>query len=276
MRVTRVEMEGITTSFRYPHFIWGRQPTYEMPPPATIYGHICSAVGEWVDPGSLRFGYWFNYLSKGEDLEYIHAISRREDFRREKDTKEVFAWEKRTSNEINVGGTINPLTREFLFRPRLILYIYPADYTAALRRPHYSAILGRSQDLVTYRHAEEVELVTTDRAYYEHTLLPWELRTRLGRGVAVTMPRFIDYQAGRQVIFDRYLVLRERVWDRPDAGGDEEAGAVMLRYADQPLVHLVDPESEESTGCRRGVWMHSFLPGGDDHATTVGRAASSA
>ena len=75
MRVTRVEVEGPTTSFRYPHFLVGRQPTYEMPPLATLYGHICSAVGEWLDPSGLRIGFRFTYTAKADDKEQIHIIT---------------------------------------------------------------------------------------------------------------------------------------------------------------------------------------------------------
>lgn len=57
MQVLKVVVEGLTTSFRYPHFVQGVQPTFEMPPPATIYGHICSALGEWVDPKGVTFAY---------------------------------------------------------------------------------------------------------------------------------------------------------------------------------------------------------------------------
>ncbi len=59
MRVLKVVLEGITTSFRYPHFMMGVQPSFPMPPPATIYGHICSALGEWIDPKGLAFAYHF-------------------------------------------------------------------------------------------------------------------------------------------------------------------------------------------------------------------------
>ena len=44
LELVKVVAEGLITSFRYPHFMWQKQPTFEMPPPATIYGHICSAV----------------------------------------------------------------------------------------------------------------------------------------------------------------------------------------------------------------------------------------
>jgi len=36
MPVLRIEAEGLTTSFRYPHCLAIRQPTFLMPPPATI------------------------------------------------------------------------------------------------------------------------------------------------------------------------------------------------------------------------------------------------
>lgn len=267
MKVTRVKMEGITTSFRYPHFMWGRHPTYEMPPPATIYGHICSAVGEWVEPEEIRFGYWFTYAGKGEDLEHIHAISRREDFRREDGFGKILAWEKETGQLASVGGVVNLLIREFLFLPKMLLYIYPADFTACFRQPCYSTILGRSQDLITYLEVEEVELLEARQAYYEHTLLPWEIRTRIGRGITVTMPRFIDYRKGRRPYFSRYLILHERVVDRPLTNAeDEEFAREMLHYEGKELIHLVDPDSPEITGCHRGVWLHSFVDEGDNIA----------
>lgn len=75
MRVLKVEGQGLTTSFRYPFFMVGQQPTFEMPPPATIYGHICSAVGDLVDPTSLQFAYWFDHAGNIEDLEHFHSTS---------------------------------------------------------------------------------------------------------------------------------------------------------------------------------------------------------
>ena len=73
MQALRIEIVGDVTSFRYPHFMWGVQPTFEMPPPATIYGHICSVVGEWIAPEGLRFAYHFTHEGKFNDLEHIHA-----------------------------------------------------------------------------------------------------------------------------------------------------------------------------------------------------------
>jgi len=46
MRVLKVVAEGPITSFRYPHFMQQIHPSFQMPPPATIYGHISSALGK--------------------------------------------------------------------------------------------------------------------------------------------------------------------------------------------------------------------------------------
>src|SRR5260221_7605158 len=75
MRVLKVTLEGITTSFRYPHFMTGVQPSFPVPPPSTIYGHICSALGEWVDPEGLAFAYHFTAQESVVDLEHIHVLS---------------------------------------------------------------------------------------------------------------------------------------------------------------------------------------------------------
>src|SRR2546430_1424159 len=74
MEVLRVELEAPVCSFRLPHFLVGRQLTFDMPPPATIYGHIASAVGDFPDPRSFRFAYRFTTIGKGEDLENQHII----------------------------------------------------------------------------------------------------------------------------------------------------------------------------------------------------------
>src|SRR3972149_12287403 len=99
MQLVKVVAEGLITSFRYPHFAWQKQPTFEIPPPSTIYGHICSAVGDWLPPDLLqivRFGYHFTHEGKFVDYkEHLHF-----------------------------GDPIQPFPfdRELLFNPRLTLY----------------------------------------------------------------------------------------------------------------------------------------------------------
>ena len=75
MRVLKVVAEGLTTSFRYPHFMQQIHPSFQMPPPATIYGHICSTLGEWFDPTGVQFAYHFTHQGQVKDIEHIIVLS---------------------------------------------------------------------------------------------------------------------------------------------------------------------------------------------------------
>ncbi len=226
MRVIKVEAEGLVTSFRYPHFMWQKHPTFEMPPPATIYGHICSAVGEWINPAGLQFAYRFTFESKFEDLEHIHA-----------------------------GSLTMPFRRELLYRPRLILYVNRLSLLEAFRSPRYTVVLGRSQDLFTYTQVEEVELIKAERAYYGNTLLPLDMMPRLGRGIAVTMPRFLDYHRRRAPTSGQYVVLHERV---PYPPTEYEPKGSLVFNTDPPT-RWVDPTGPEYKGLKPAVVFHSFV-----------------
>src|SRR5947209_20589162 len=111
MRVLKVVTEGLTTSFRRPHFMHGIQPTFRMPPPATIYGHLCSALGEVIPPQGIAFAYHFTARTGFVDIEHTHILSI--------SRGELLGTIYRKGLE----GGINPFTREFLFRPRLTLYL---------------------------------------------------------------------------------------------------------------------------------------------------------
>jgi len=230
-RVVKVEAEGLTTSFRYPFFMWGRQPTFEMPPPATIYGHICSAVGDLLDPRGLRFGYWFAYEFRGEDLEHLHAINR---------GGGTFSWRGQKVPK-NLDAQVQPLRREFLLHPRLVLYLNRPDLLAAFESPHYAVGLGRSQDLFTYTRVSTVDLIEATQAYVEHTLLPGALGSQVDAGIAVSMPRFVDYDHDRAPAFGQYVMVQNRQWPRNNG----------------PF--LVDPDTTEVNGCKRAVIMHGFV-----------------
>ncbi len=134
MEVLKVVAEGFTTSFRYPHFMHGTQPTFEMPPPATIYGHICSAVGVPVDPADVQFAIHFTFQARFEDLEYTHLL-------------------RPASGSLPAGsapkameGSVNLFTRHILFLPRLVLYVNRPEWEEHFRRPRYPVLQGRSQD----------------------------------------------------------------------------------------------------------------------------------
>lgn len=222
LRVIKVVIAGPVTSFRYPHFVQGVQPTYEMPPPSTIYGLICAVTGAFEPPDSIQFGVHFTYEAKFRDLEHIH---------------------------LSVPyGQANPFQRELLFNPCLTLYLAPEQYAQAFERPYYPLALGRSQDLMT--RVGDVTPVTLERAseaYFEHTLLPAEYAPRFQRTIAATMSRFIDQR--RRPSWGQYAILKDRV-EYPDP----EDG---YRAQYEPV--WVDPSAPLHNGQMRGVVLHRFV-----------------
>lgn len=246
MQVLRIELEGTMTSFRYPHFLVGRQPSYPLPPPATIYGHIASALGDFPDPTALRFAYTFSYAGKGDDLENMHLV-------------EVASGrlDKAMGFNKNLEGNINPLLREVFLSPKLVLYLSAPEMLGqleqAFREPCYPVVLGRSQDLAAYRSVQVVTLEDATGGYLEGTLLPWSWRLRTRAGVMATMPRFIDPADRRRVAWAPYVVLEHRVQVREDAA----PGPATIR-ADPGEAFPVDPLSEEHAGLRRMVVWHRF------------------
>lgn len=188
MRALKITVEGDVTSFRYPHFAQGVHPTYEMPPPATIYGMVCSAWGNLLNPTALRFAYHFEFSSKFTDYEHLHFFGKK--------------------------PKMNPFRRELLHQPRLTLYLTPREagdmaldeLAEAFHSPRYALALGRSQDLVVLTGVAHVEIEVAASAFYAGTLLTLVDSAEVGgRSFAVTMPRFIDEQ--RVVDWGQYAVL---------------------------------------------------------------------
>lgn len=239
LSVLKIVAEGLTTSFRYPHFMVGLQPTYEMPPPATLYGHIASALGEWFDPRGVRFAVRFTYRAKQADGEttYFLKAAGGQPLPHQPFPKVL-------------EGQGNPLRREVLFFPRLVLYLDRPEWLNAFRRPRYAVALGRSQDLFTYRSVELVELYRTPHAYLEHTLLPYAYARRTAAGHSVLMPAWIDYAHGRFPTFERYVVLHRRVHSRD-----------WLRWPDDPEPELwADPTEPAVNGDPLGVVFLTWPP----------------
>lgn len=244
MQVLKVVAEGLTTSFRYPHFMQGVHPTFEMPPPATIYGHICSALGKWVSPEGVEFAYHFTHQGSFNDVEHTHVMAASS------------GKLPGTALPKVLEGAVNPFKRTLLFKPRLVLYINRPEWEAAFRSPCYAVVLGRSQDLFTYTSVTVVELVRAKRAYFEHTLAPYRMVLQTGRGYVVLMPRFLDYASGRSPTFARYVVLKRRVHS-----------SEFLYFADLPVEteFWVDPTSPEENGVHLGLTFHTFVGEYDDN-----------
>lgn len=243
MRVLKVVAEGLTTSFRYPHFMQGVQPTFEMPPPATVYGHICSALGECVSPEGIEFAYHFTHQGSFDDVEHVHVVTA------SSGKLPGAIWPK------TLEGAVNPFRRTLLFRPKLVLYLNRPEWEDAFRSPRYAVVLGRSQDLFTYTAVTVVELTRAKRAYFEHTLAPYRMALQTGRGYAVLMPRFLDYAHGRAPTFARYVVLNRRVQS------DD-----FWRFGNVPAEteFWVDPTSSEVDGALLGLAFHTFVGEYDD------------
>jgi CRISPR-associated protein Cas5t len=260
MKVARVEIEAPVASFRYPHFLIGRQPTFAMPPPSTIYGQVAAALGWLPARSDFRFAYRFVFSALGSDLEHQHIVfpGRPDKVDREEGAL-LTAWQKR--HRLNLGGTIQPVARDFLFGCRLTLYLDPAQFGAAFRHPAFCLTLGRSQDLAAVLEMDEVELEEADGAYLEHALLPFEAaRPRTAVGSTVLMPSFVGPPPERDAEFARYVVLHERVfvgaWDQ--SATLPRGSWAALRFESDTRRWLVDLDSAEIAGVKRGVEWVSF------------------
>ena len=106
---------------------------------------------------------------------------------------------------------MNPFKRTLLFRPPPHPLREPPRMGAGLPQPALRGSLGRSQDLFTYVSVGTVELEQADQATSSNTLAPYEMALLTMRGVAMLMPRYVDYWNGRAPVFSRYLVITNRV-----------------------------------------------------------------
>jgi CRISPR-associated protein Cas5t len=202
MKVLKITTEAVTASFRYPHIQIGRLPSYELPPPATIYGHLAGVLGEWFEPDDLEFAYIFQHNGRGIDVETGQPIERRPG----KHTLRKRGWDF----PVNVVCAPNPQRREFLLRPRLTLFLRGCEtlltvFHEAFLNPYYAYVLGRSQDLATCIDSRWVDLIESDQAFFSHTLLPYSWRPWVSPGTTVQMPKSINYRRQREPAFEIYL-----------------------------------------------------------------------
>lgn len=238
LSVIKIVITGAVTSFRYPHFTQGFQPTFEMPPPSTIYGHICSAAGDYIDPAGWQFGYHFTHAGKFVDYkEHLHYTDPIQPY---------------------------PFDRELLFKPKLELYVTRLDLEEVFLNPRYAVTLGRSQDLMRYSKPEKIELFRAERGYFEHTLLPLNMAARLGKAsIAVTMPRYIDER--RRVQWGNYTMFNDSAIYPPTRESrfdewDDNSGGFVLEGDEVPLwIDRNSPAHRRDSALRRAVWLHSFV-----------------
>jgi CRISPR-associated protein Cas5t len=270
--VARIVIEAPTASFRYPHFLIGRQPSFDMPPPSTIFGLVAAALGDWPDR-PIRFAYLFTSKSRCSDLEHQHVISRTSGDFPGKPQDPLWRPPEPVGRikpkprilQKTTEATVQPHLRDFLFDVRLELFLDPPELADAFRSPAFAISLGRSQDLAAIRSVEVLRLDHDVSGYIETTLLPLSLRPRLPWGITCHMPTYVGPAPRRVAVFDPYILLRERVYvgelaARASPQMQSIAGQEDPRWA-------VDPTSAEDRGGRRLLWFHEINPTHPLHAS---------
>lgn len=251
MKTLKVRSEAVTSSFRYPRIQIGRLPTFEMPPPATIYGHLAGVLGEWFEPRGLEFAYVFRHEGKGVDLETSQPIAQ--------GSGRLKYSSRGWKYPVNVECEANPQRREFLLRPHMTLYLRgPESLLQQLEEhflnPVFAYVLGRSQDLAECQSVEYIELAESEEAYFAHTLLPYDWRPWIVPGTSVYMPSAIDYRRQRQAVQERYVQVTSPAL-KIYTGATDSINRVAL-----PEKFFVDEGDCREFGDRvlpRGIW---FLP----------------
>jgi CRISPR-associated protein Cas5t len=216
----RIDLRAYTASFRLPGMM-GYQITCPVPPPATIYGLLAAASGREVTPDETWIAYRFEYDARAQDLEKIIVYEEKGP-----------VWVPSL-----YAPKTNVVTRQFLFNPRLVLYVKPGAAAHAFRRPRFPLLLGRSQDVAYVDRYETTTLEPVERVETAGVLVPFpapgvpsqlfsfptyfELATR--RALAVKPFHILDSLRGRQTVIVPGLFHRE-----PD-GGDSLAVPVFDR-----------------------------------------------
>lgn len=253
IKALKIKMSAITSSFRYPHVMVGKIPTFDMPPPATIYGHICGVAGEWLDPSMIEFSYDFKYKGKCLDKELVHVMSI--------SANSKFEYEKIIYKK-NIDGNTNVQEKEFLFNPEMVLYIKTSEELLArlydkFNNIEYSYILGRSQDLATCHSVEKINLEENKECFFENTILSWDLRKKTSKGSPVLMPKYIDYNNYREPTFEKYLqISKGEILFYPDIND-----FLFLENEEQDSFFVDESISKINNDKEyfKGIYFHNFV-----------------
>ena len=190
MKFLRILIEGWTASFRYPTFISGFQPTLPVPPLSTIYGLLSAAKGDLVTPIDTSVGFVFESEAKSVDLETIYELR------------------GLTGNKSNVAK------REFLFNPKLYLYLDNFDFKEFFEEPSYPILLGRSSDLAYINEIREVELKKKSSVNLGKTILPFG--TDGAFGIIQALPTHFSEDIPRKAIGTKPYILMDQFYNYSD------------------------------------------------------------
>ncbi|WP_296884588.1 type I-B CRISPR-associated protein Cas5b [uncultured Methanobrevibacter sp.] len=187
MKFLRILIEGWTASFRYPTFISGFQPTLPVPPLSTIYGLLSAVKGDLVTPKDTSVGFVFESEAKSVDLETIYELK------------------GLTGNKSNVAK------REFLFNPKLYLYLNNLDFKEFFKKPYYPVLLGRSSDLAFVKEIKEVNLDKKADVNLGKTILPFG--TDGAFGIIQALPTHFSEDIPRKSIGTKPYILMNHFYN---------------------------------------------------------------
>lgn len=198
MEALRVLIKSWTTSFRYPTFISGFQPTLPVPPLSTLYGMISACKGNIVTPDDVSIGYLFECESKALDLETIYELE-------------------------GLKAKSNVIKREFLVNPKLYLYLDNTEYKEYFKHPHYPILLGRSSDLAVVSEIKEVELKKHENVKLGKTILP--LGVNGAFGTIQALPTHFKDTIPREAVGTKpYILMDDSFIYEEECCFDEEIG----------------------------------------------------
>ena len=186
MKFLRILIEGLTASFRYPTFISGFQPTLPIPPLSTIYGLLSAVKGESVTPNDTNVGFVFESEAKSVDLETIYEL---------KGLK---------------GNKSNVANREFLFNPKLYLYLDNLEFKKYFQKPVYPILLGRSSDLAFIKEIKEVNMEKKSNCTLGKTILPFG--TEGAFGVIQALPTHFSEDIPRKAMGTKPYILMNQFY----------------------------------------------------------------
>jgi len=206
----RVEISAWTASFRHPAFMIGYQPTLSIPPLSTIFGLISAAAGKPITPKDTPLGFIFTSEAIGVDLERIYKSGDSD------------------------RGTPFVLKREFLFNPKLTIYVDP-KLKRAFQQPRYPLVLGRSTDLATINEINIIEVMEKEKVLMGPSIYTYPPRG-CDNAFICALPVYFNTNIPRVAVGSRkFFLIKEPFHSTEKVWFDEEKGVGFPLYTKESL-----------------------------------------
>lgn len=173
IRALHVQLEGLTSSFRYPLTISGTQVSTPVPAYSNILGMISACAGCIIRPNDTRVGFEFHCQSHDLELE------------------RTMRW------KVDKKGVLKPQPkgqgismRKVYWYPQLDLYVTNLGLKRAFENPVSTPCLGRSQDIAWIVFVREIELYPMATGALGPTLIPMPQPGNLG--IVVRLPEWMN------------------------------------------------------------------------------------